>query len=92
MKGKDGAKKTPFRSSLRCEVRRETSTPGRYLIRRHDPGRLLASLQTPRGLAIRGCKKMLRDHLYTGEKVVSKLKKGRTEPRRPSQKLIRETA
>ena len=82
MKGKDGAKKTPFRSSLEeplrpsghtssfsvhaCEVRRETSTPVRNLIRRHGPGRLLASLKTPKDLPIMGFEKMLRDHLYTG--------------------------
>ena len=66
MKGKGGAKKTPFRSSLRCEVRRKTSTPGRYLIRHHGPGLLLAPLKTLRGLAIRGFEKVLEDHLYTG--------------------------
>ena len=66
MKGKDGAKKTPFRSSLRCEVRRETSTPGSHLIRHHGPGRQLAPLKTPRGLAIRGFEKVLEDHPYTG--------------------------
>ena len=100
MKGKDGAKKTPFRSSLRkplrprrhtsgfslnaCEVRRETSTPGQNLIRRHGPGRLLASLKTLKGLQMRDFEKMLMNHPYTGWEEVLEHLRGRTEPRIPS--------